>query len=104
MCDGTSAAEEGFRLLSPAGGAPNPAVLFVPGCSGFAATNGVNHYDERATDLQAAGYAVVFVDYVARRMQSNCAHISQSEVAQDILEAAVSAGKQPGVNASRISV
>ena len=32
-----------------------PAVLLVPGCSGFVARNGINHYDERARQSQAAG-------------------------------------------------
>lgn len=91
-------------MLSPPGNAPHPAVLLVPGCSGFAVNNGVNHYDERAAELEAAGYAVVFVDYVARRMQTNCAHVAQSEVAQDILEAAAWARQQPGVDRGRISV
>jgi dienelactone hydrolase len=103
-CPNASAEEQAFRILSPTGNAPHPAVLFVPGCSGFAASNGVNHYDERAAELEAAGYAVVFVDYIARRMQTNCAHVAQSEVAQDILDAAAWARQQPGVDGGRISV
>src|SRR5437763_11656022 len=82
----TAAAEEPFRILSPAGSTPRPAILLVPGCSGFVAAGGVNLYDERAAELWAAGYFVVLVDYVGRRMQSNCAHISQAEVSSDILE------------------
>jgi dienelactone hydrolase len=73
--------------LSPAGELAYPAVLLLPGCSGFATTNGTNIYDERGADLQAAGYLVVFVDYIGRRLQNNCAHVSQSEVSTDILEA-----------------
>jgi dienelactone hydrolase len=99
-----SAAEQEFRILSPSGSNPHPVVLFVPGCSGFAANNGVNHYEERAAELQAAGYAVVFVDYVVRRMQTNCAHVSQSEIAQDISDAAAWAKGQPDIDASRMSV
>src|SRR6185437_14876621 len=57
-------AEEPYRTLWPAGDAPHPAVLLVPGCSGFVVSNGVDHYNERAADLQAAGYVVVFVDYI----------------------------------------
>jgi dienelactone hydrolase len=103
-CASASAEEQAFRILSPPGSTPHPAVLLVPGCSGFAANNGVNHYDERAAELQAAGYAVVFVDYVVRRMQANCAHVAQSEVAQDILDAAAWTRRQPGIDAGRISV
>jgi len=91
-------------MLSPAASGPHPAVLLVPGCSGFTATAGINHYEERAIELQAAGYAVVFVDYVRRRLQTNCAHVSLPEVAQDILDAAAWTQTQPGVDVSRISV
>src|SRR5262245_17691907 len=86
-----SFAAEPFRLLSPADGLSNGAVLLVPGCSGFIARNGINHYDERASELQAAGYFVVFVDYLGRRHLADCAggrDVSPAEVAGDILEAA----------------
>jgi dienelactone hydrolase len=63
-----ASAAEPYRMLSPTGAAPHPAVLLVPGCSGFVATNGVSIYDERAAELQAAGYFVVFVDYVNLRV------------------------------------
>ena len=100
-----SSSEEPYRVLPPSGGlAPHPAVLLVPGCSGFAAHNGVNLYDERAAELQAAGYVVVFVDYIARRMQSNCAHVSPAEAGSEILEAAMWTKRQSGIDANRISV
>jgi len=99
-----SVAEEPFRILSPAGDSPHPAVLFVPGCSGLVAANGVNMYDERAPELQAAGYLVLYVDYIGRRMQTNCAHVLQTEVSADILEAARWAKNQAGVDPSRIFI
>jgi dienelactone hydrolase len=99
-----TAAAEPFRALSPVGNPPHPAVLLVPGCSGFTAMNGVNLYDERAAELQAAGYVVVFVDYIGRRMQTNCAHVSQAEASADILEAASWVRDQSNVDAARISV
>ena len=82
-----TAAEEPFRIFTPAGTTRHPAVLFVPGCSGFVAANGTKLYEERAAELQAAGYIVVFVDYIGRRMQSNCVHVSQADVSTNILEA-----------------
>ena len=91
-------------MLSPTGAAPHPAVLLVPGCSGFTVTNGVDQYNERAAELQAAGYVIVFVDYIGRRMQNNCAHVSQAEVSADILEAASWVRVQSGIDAARISV
>jgi dienelactone hydrolase len=95
-------AEEPYRLLLPSGAAPHPAVLLVPGCSGFVAVNGVNLYDERAGELQAAGFAVVFVDYVGRL--NNCAHVSHAQIGDDILEAANWVRVQAGVDPGRIAV
>ena len=97
-------ATEPYRMLSPSGDAPHPAVLLVPGCSGFVATNGVNSYDERAGELQAAGYFVVFVDYTGRRGMSNCGHVAKTEVGTDVLDAAAWARAQPGIDPARISV
>jgi dienelactone hydrolase len=100
-----SSLEQPYRVLLPSGGvAPQPAVMLVPGCSGFAAHNGVNLYEERATELQAAGYAVVFVDYIGRHMQSNCAHVSPTEVSSEIFEAVAWTKRQPRIDANRISV
>src|SRR5262245_5363402 len=99
-----SADEAPFRLLSPSGISPHPAVLVVPGCSGFVANGGINVYDERAAELQAAGYLVVYVDYIGKRMQTNCAHVGQAEVSADILEAAKWVAGQGAVDPTRISV
>ena len=99
-----SADDDTFRVLSPTGGGSHPAVLLVPGCSGFVANGGVNVYDERATELQVAGYLVVYVDYIGKRMQTNCAHVGQTEVSADILCAAKSAAARSDVDPSRIYV
>ncbi len=101
---GQAFADEPFRSLWPQGAVPHPAVLLVPGCSGFTSANGVNQYEERAAELQAAGYVVVFVDYLRKRMQTNCAHIFFPEVAADILDAAAWARQQSLVDGSRIAV
>ena len=100
-------ATETFRALSPSRDAPNSAVLLVPGCSGFVARNGINHYEERASELQAAGYFVVFVDYLSRRHLTDCAggrDVSHAEVAADILEAAVWIKGQVRVSSDKIFV
>ena len=101
---GIARAEEPYRVLPPPGDGPHPAVLFVPGCSGFTGTNGINVYDERAAELQAAGYLVVYVDYIGKRMQTNCAHVLPDEVARDIIEATKWTRDQAHVDASRVSV
>ena len=103
----TTNAAEPYRVLAPAGGAASPAVLLVPGCSGFVATNGVNLYEERAGELQAAGYLVVFVDYLARRNLTDCAggrDVSRAEIGSDILEAAAWVLGQAGVAPGKIFV
>jgi dienelactone hydrolase len=100
-------AAELFRVLSPPGDTPKPAVLLVPGCSGFVARNGINHYDERASDLQAAGYFVVFVDYLSHRHLTDCAggrDVSHTEVAADILQAAAWIKGQARVSSDKIFV
>jgi dienelactone hydrolase len=96
--------EDALRVLTPLGSGLHPAVLLVPGCSGFVANNGINTYDARAAELQAAGFFVVYVDYVGKRMQSNCAHVGFPKVSSDVLEAAKWAASQTGVDPSRVSV
>ena len=107
MPGNTTHAAEPYRVLSPVGRTASPAVLLVPGCSGFVATNGVNLYDERAGELQAAGYLVVFVDYLARRNLTDCAggrDVSRAEIGSDILEAAAWVLEQAGVAPGKIFV
>ena len=103
----TTRAAEPYRVLSPIGDAPHPAVLLVPGCSGFVARNGINLYDERAAELQAGGYLVVFVDYLGRRNLRGCGggrDVSHAEVAKDILDASVWTREQAVVASEKISV
>ena len=45
--DRAASAGEPYRVLHPSGGAPHPAVLLAPGCSGFAKTNGASVYEKR---------------------------------------------------------
>jgi dienelactone hydrolase len=96
-----------YQALWPTGDGPGtsayPAVLLVPGCGGITPREGGSVYSARAAALQAAGFAVVLVDYVGRRALSNCAHVSRMEVAQDIREAAAWAASQPGIDGRRIA-
>src|SRR5262249_55711840 len=98
-------AAEPFRVLAPSESTSRPAVLLVPGCSGFIARNGINHYEERAIELQAARYFRRFGDYLSRRNLTDCAggrNVSQAEVAADILEAARWIKNQPHVASDKI--
>ena len=54
--------------------------------------------------MQATGYVVVYVDYIGKRMQKNCAHVGQAEVSMDIIDAVKWAAAQSGVDAGRIFV
>jgi dienelactone hydrolase len=97
-----ASAEEPYRVLVPSGDAPHPAVLLVPGCSGLAAVNGINLYEERANELQTAGYLVVFVDYLGRF--GDCAHTSHAQAAEKLLDAAAWVRAQPGTDPHSLSV
>jgi dienelactone hydrolase len=100
-------AAEPFRVLSPSRDTPSPAVLLVPGCSGFVARSGINHYEERASELQTVGYFVVFVDYLNRRHLTDCSggrDVSHAEIAADILEAAAWIKGQARVSSDKIFV
>jgi dienelactone hydrolase len=96
------AADDDYRVLWPATPSPHPVVLLVPGCSGFAALNGLNIYEERADALRAGGHIVVFVDYLGRF--GSCGHMSHAEVGDAILQAAGWVRDQPDVDPSRIAV
>src|SRR6266536_1142891 len=100
----TASAAEPYRILSPSAKAPHPAVLLVSGCSGFTPFNGLNLYDEDAAELQAAGYLVVYVDYLGRRNLKNCrgGGITPDEVGKDVLEAATWTKAQAGVAPDKI--
>jgi dienelactone hydrolase len=104
---GLAFAAEAFRVLAPSEPTRSPAVLIVPGCSGFAVRNSVNHYEERARELQAVGYFVVFVDYLSRRQLTDCGggrYVTHAQVAADIHEAARWIQAMPGVDPSKIFV
>src|SRR5262249_42513164 len=91
-------AAEPLRVLAPSGNTSKSAVLLV-------ARNGINPYEERASELQAAGYFVVFVDYLSRRNLTDCAggrNVSQAEVAADVVEAAQRIKDQPHIATDKV--
>jgi len=97
-------AEDPYRALRPPGEAPRPAVLLVPGCSGFVPLNGFDIYEDRARELLAAGHVVVFVDYVGPRHLDSCARVTHAEIGGDVLDAVAWTRRQPGIDADRIAV
>ena len=76
--------EAHYSLERPEGRGPFPAVMMVPGCSGFAAPLWQGRYARAAQKLTAQGFVVLKVDYLAARGQSRCTAVLHEEVAQDI--------------------
>ena len=99
-----AAEDEPYRVLLPTRDGPHPAVLLVPGCSGFNAVNGVNLYDERAEALRMLGYLVVFVDYLGRQHVTECRYVPRAEVGREILDAASWTRNRADVDPARVSV
>ena len=72
-----------YRLEKPKGAGPFPAVMMVPGCSGF--EFGKEHYNSVQKRLVELGFVTLRVDYLAARNVSSCANaVSTEEVAADI--------------------
>ena len=80
-----------YRIMKPEGTGPFPAVMMVPGCSGFEyAREAYNSGQKRLVEL---GFVTLRVDYLAARNFSSCANnsgiaVSAEEVAADIVMAA----------------
>jgi dienelactone hydrolase len=73
-----------YRLEKPKGAGPFPAVMMVPGCSGFEyAREAYNSGQKRLVEL---GFVTLRVDYLAARNVSHCfdGGVSIEEVATDI--------------------
>ena len=80
--------ESYYVLERPGGNGPFPAVMMVPGCSGFSGPIARSHYARVAKKLNDQGFVVLRVDYLAARGLSSCRpNMSQQEVAKDIVTA-----------------
>jgi dienelactone hydrolase len=94
-----------YRTFQPDGTGPHPAVVFAPGCSGFAPSLAPKSYERAAERLRAQGYMVLFADYFGRRGLKNCitSRISVGDAGKDIVAAATWLKSQPSVDPARIS-
>jgi dienelactone hydrolase len=93
-----------YRVLRPAGPDPHPAVVFVPGCDGFAPSFAPALYERRGEYFRAQGYIVVFADYLGRRGVKTCAGpVTHQDVARELVSAAAWARDQPTVDRGRIT-
>jgi len=93
------------RIFRPDGPGPYPAVLFVPGCDGFAPPMAPHLYERRAAEFRGRGYLVVFVDYLGRRGLKSCAagSITHDDAARDLIAEAAWLATQAFVDPARIA-
>jgi dienelactone hydrolase len=99
-------ADGGYRTVLPDGPGPHPAIIFVPGCSGFTPSVAPGAYERVAAQLRAQEYIVVFADYLGRRGLTSCAGapITHADAAEDVVAAAAWLKSQPSVDQTRITV
>jgi dienelactone hydrolase len=98
------ALEPHLDLRRPAGPGPFPAALLVPGCGGFGRKESSAHHEGVAQRLQARGFVVARVDYLAARGMRSChgASVGTSEIGQDVLAVAAHVRAAPDVRAASI--
>jgi dienelactone hydrolase len=78
-----------YSSKKPEGSGPFPAVMMVPGCSGFDAELQKEFYDVVQNQLVELGFATLRVDYLSARNIPSCDNaVSSEEVAVDISIAA----------------
>lgn len=96
--------ELNYRLSKPPGTGPFPAVMLVPGCSGFEAGFAKPHYDGVQQRLVALGFVTVRVNYLAARNARNCLSVAIQMVAGDIAITAEFLRKQAYVKTGAINM
>jgi len=94
-----------YRVSRPDSPGPHPAVVLVPGCSGFKPAFAPAAYERPAEQLRAQGFVVVWADYLGRRNLTNCAGggVTQEEAGRDAVAAASWVKSQPDVDPKRIT-
>jgi dienelactone hydrolase len=111
MMDGCNSAEhrerlaKHYQLEKPDGAAPFPAVMMVPGCSGFDRELLKKHYDAVQSKFVKLGFVTLRVDYPAARSADSCwPDVMTREVADDICIAAEFLRQQPFVKEGTINL
>jgi dienelactone hydrolase len=78
-----------YGLEKPEGKGPFPAVMLVPGCSGFEDRLWKGHYERTARRLKESGFVTIRVDYLAAADSRSCEVImNPSELGDDVATAA----------------
>jgi len=94
-----------YRLEKPDGTGPFPAVMMVPGCSGFQSDLFKGHYDAIQRRLVELGFVTLRVDYLAARNASSCTEgVSSEDAAGDIRIAADYLTQQSFVKKGAVNV
>lgn len=94
-----------YKLQKPLGAGPYPAVLMVPGCTGFDAKFVKKHYDKVQSQLVELGFVTLRVNYLAVRNATICyPDVPTSHVADDICIATEYLKQQTYVKKGAINV
>ena len=94
-----------YRLEKPDGAGPFPAVIMVPGCSGFDADFTKAHFDNVQTHLVEIGFVTLRVNFLAARNVPGCfPYVPVEDTAGDILIAADYLKQQPFVKKGAINI
>ena len=73
-----------FRMKKPEVAGPFPAVMLVPGCSGFNSETFADHYDRVQDELVKLGFVTLRIDWLAVRNAANCYEVGFESVVGDI--------------------
>lgn len=77
-----------YRLAKPKGEGPFPAVILVPGCSGFNFKFAPSFYNDLQNKLSELGFATLRVNYLAARNIESCMGLTSTSAGSDICIAA----------------
>ncbi len=102
-----AAADAGMPWLAmtkPQGNGPFPAVVLVPGCSGFDAASA--GYDEIQKELTQDGFLVARADYLAAHGEKRCdgGAVGGPAAAETVVEVVAHLRSMPSVNAQAINL
>lgn len=93
-----------YRLEKPDGKGPFPAVMMVPGCSGFDAKFQKAFFDSVQSQLVKLGFVTLRVNFLAARNVPGCQFVPPEDTAGDIGIAAEYLQQQPFVKKGSINI
>lgn len=98
--------ETNYRLLRPEGDGPFPAIMLVPGSSGFQPARVQALYGPVAEKLREVGYVVIFVDYHAAYglPTGSLAQVSLKDIGRTIIASSAYLKSLSFVNPTKIGV